>query len=399
MSLKKSIMSVLAIGVLGISILPVVPAAASSATDAKTEISANESSTDDLLKQIATANTENIKLDQQISTNSSKITEQETAIKDATTKIASLSGQINQAQQEVTKRTAVLKSQLVSLQKTSGDAVSGNVYIDFLLNSNDFADLVSRSMTVNKLNQASKTALADVNDAKSSLTTLKNDQESTKTTLVNTKASLETEKTNLTDLKAEASKKEAALNQKITDNKDQLEALQSKYDQANAEESAKAAAAKAAVVTAAKATTTTTTSESTPAAATPVTSNGSGTQSSSNSAGNSYAWGQCTWYVKSVASWAGNGWGNGNQWGASAAAEGFTVNYSPAAGAIVSFAGGQMVGSWAADGSYGHVAYVQSYNAASNTITITQGGMGFDSPGGPNTQTVSGASAFTYIHR
>ena len=286
---------------------------------------------------------------------------------------------------------------MVSLQKTSGDAVSGNVYIDFLLNSNDFADLVSRSMTVNKLNQASKTALADVNDAKASLTTLKNDQESTKATLVSTKANLEKEKTNLTALKAEASQKADALNQKITDNKDQLEALQAKYDQANAEESAKAAAAQAAVDTAAKATTPTATA--TPAATAPAASIGSGTKTAGNSAGNSYTWGQCTWYVKSVASWAGNGWGNGNQWGASAAAEGFTVNNTPAAGAIVSFAGGQMVGDWAAHSSYGHVAYVQSYNAATNTITITQGGMDFSQPGGPNTQTVSGATAFTYIHR
>lgn len=57
-----------------------------------------------------------------------------------------------------------------------------------------------------------------------------------------------------------------------------------------------------------------------------------------------------------------------------------------------------MVGSWAADGAYGHVAYVQSYNAAAGTITITQGGMGFSNPAGPNTQTISNAGAFTYIH-
>ena len=394
-------MSVLTLGVLGVSILPAVPVAASSAADAKSAISANESSTDDLLKQIATANTESIKLDQQIDTNSSKITEQENAIKTASAKIDNLSGQITQAQQEVAKRTAVLKSQLVSLQKTSGDAISGNVYIDFLLNSNDFADLVSRSMTVNKLNQASKTALADVNDAKASLTNLKADQENTKATLVANKANLEKEKTNLASLKAEASQKETALNQKIADNKDQLEALQSEYSQASAAEAAKAAAAKAAVATIAKTSNATTTvnaavkSSDTQTNATTDTGN----KIAANSAGNSYAWGQCTWYVKSVAPWAGNNWGNGNQWGASAAAAGFTVNNSPAAGAIVSFAGGQMVGSWAADASYGHVAYVQSYNAATDTITISQGGMGFSSPGGPNVQTVSGASSFTYIHR
>ena len=113
--------------------------------------------------------------------------------------------------------------------------------------------------------------------------------------------------------------------------------------------------------------------------------------------GNAYAVGQCTWYVKNVAPWAGTYWGNGCQWGASAAADGFQVDGSPAAGSIVVFAQGQSVGTWNADPSYGHVAYVQSYNASNNTITITQGGMGFPSPTGPNTATLS-AAGLQYIH-
>lgn len=123
----------------------------------------------------------------------------------------------------------------------------------------------------------------------------------------------------------------------------------------------------------------------------------SGTQTAKNSSGNTYAWGQCTWYVKSVASWAGNYWGNGAQWGASAAAEGFTVNHTPSVGSIVVVAGGQNFGGWTAAADYGHVAYV--VGVSGNTITVHQGGMGFSNPAGPNTQTVSGASNFTYIHR
>ena len=113
--------------------------------------------------------------------------------------------------------------------------------------------------------------------------------------------------------------------------------------------------------------------------------------------GNAYAVGQCTWYVKNVAPWAGTYWGNGCQWGASAAADGFQVDGTPAAGSIVVFAQGQSVGTWNADPAYGHVAYVQSYNASNNTITITQGGMGFPSPTGPNTATLS-AAGLQYIH-
>ena len=72
---------------------------------------------------------------------------------------------------------------------------------------------------------------------------------------------------------------------------------------------------------------------------------------------------------------------------------------TPAAGAVVVFAAGQSVGGeWTADPVYGHVAYVESYNPSNNTITISQGGMGFDSPGGPNRATMN-ASGYTYIHR
>lgn len=137
------------------------------------------------------------------------------------------------------------------------------------------------------------------------------------------------------------------------------------------------------------------------------TNNGGGNNNSSagtgsgidhSNSGNMYAVGQCTWYVKNVAPWVGTYWGNGGQWGASAAADGYLVNSTPAAGSVVVFAPGQQIGDWTADGSYGHVAYVQSYNAANNTITITQGGMGFSSPTGPNAQTLS-ASGLVYIHR
>lgn len=118
-----------------------------------------------------------------------------------------------------------------------------------------------------------------------------------------------------------------------------------------------------------------------------------------NTAGNTYPKGQCTWFAKSRSGWAGNGWGNGCQWGVSAAAAGFTVNHTPQAGAIVVFAAGQMVGSWRADPQYGHVAYVETYNSNAGTIKISQGGTGFPSSTGPNYQTLGGVSSYVYIHK
>ena len=62
----------------------------------------------------------------------------------------------------------------------------------------------------------------------------------------------------------------------------------------------------------------------------------------------SYPVGQCTWGTKVLAPWAGPYWGNGGQWGASAAAAGFRTGSTPQVGAIISWN----------DGGYGHVAYV-----------------------------------------
>lgn len=353
-----------------------------SAASTSSKISANKSNTSDLLKQIKAANAQVIKLDSQINAKNKAIDSAQKDITKTSAKIDSLTGEISKAQTEVTNRKAVMKKQLVSLQKQAGSSVSGNVYVDFVLNSKNLSDMVSRTFTVNKLNQANKDALNAVNSAKTKLANLKTEQEDKKAELVSTKAKLEDDKSSLVSLKSTASDKQKALNKQISDNRGALKSLQSEF----ASETAKVAqlSSSSAAGTGSHASATTLAS-------------GSGNHANFSSSGNTYPWGQCTWYVKQVAPWAGNNWGNGNQWGASAAAAGFTVNHTPSVGSIVSFAGGQMVGNWAADGSYGHVAYVVAVHG--NSITIQQGGMGFSNPTGPNTQTIGNARAFTYIHR
>ncbi|KRK13249.1 surface antigen [Lacticaseibacillus zeae DSM 20178 = KCTC 3804] len=390
--------------------------------DTSASIASNKSETNDLLKQIEAANTEVINLNKQIDDKNSQISDATAKISATDAQIKSLSGQITAAQKNVTARKNNLKDQLISLQKKAGSSVSGNVYIDFVLNSQSLSDLIARTMTVGKLSQASKEALDAVTVAKDKLAALKNQQETARQTLVSTKSSLETQKSQLVTLQKTASDKQDALNKQINDHRDELVALQSQFAQ---EQEKTAAATQAALKTVAASTgsassksadssssttkaassqstiSTTSTSSNSGASSSVISNNtasGSGSHADYSSSGNTYPWGQCTWYVKSVASWAGNGWGNGAEWGASAAAAGFTVNHTPAAGSIIVFAAGQSVGGqWTADGQYGHVAYVQSVSG--DSVTITQGGMGFSSPTGPNTQTISGASSYTYIHR
>ena len=395
------------IPMLAVSVLNTTTAVSADAvSDTQNAINTNKSETDKLLKDIASANADNIKLQEQISDNTEKIEKLKTDIDQSNEKIDKLNGQIEGAKVEVEKRTEALKGQLVALQKKSGDTVSGNIYLDFVINSENFSDLVSRTFAVNKLNQANKEALNDVKEAKDQYTSLLNEQEKTKANLQSDKSELETKQNDLKSMKEKSDQQQADLNKKIEDNKATLVALQSQYEEAaNAVKLAQDKANAAAQVADAKkenkndnkATENKTTSEATSSSNAGSISQGDGS-AHGIVAGNTYPWGQCTWYVKQVAPWAGNNWGNGGQWGSSAAAAGFRVDHSPAAGSIIVFLPGQSVGGqWTADGAYGHVAYVESVNG--NSVTISQGGMGFSNPAGPNTQTISGAGSYIYIHR
>ena len=71
---------------------------------------------------------------------------------------------------------------------------------------------------------------------------------------------------------------------------------------------------------------------------------------------NTYPVGQCTWGAKVLAPWAGNNWGNGAQWGSSAAAAGYRTGSQPQVGAIASWN----------DGGYGHVAVVTAVQSATS---------------------------------
>ncbi len=407
MFLKKMITSTVALSMLAVSVLNTTTAVSADAvSDTQNAINTNKSETDKLLKDIASANADNIKLQEQISDNTEKIEKLKTDIDQSNEKIDKLNGQIEGAKVEVEKRTEALKGQLVALQKKSGDTVSGNIYLDFVINSENFSDLVSRTFAVNKLNQANKEALNDVKEAKDQYTSLLNEQEKTKANLQSDKSELETKQNDLKSMKEKSDQQQADLNKNIKDNKATLVALQSQYEEAanavklaqdKANATAQVADAKKENKNDNKATENKTKTEATSSSNAGSISQGDGS-AHGIVAGNTYPWGQCTWYVKQVAPWAGNNWGNGGQWGSSAAAAGFRVDHSPAAGSIIVFLPGQSVGGqWTADGAYGHVAYVESVNG--NSVTISQGGMGFSNPAGPNTQTISGAGSYIYIHR
>lgn len=101
---------------------------------------------------------------------------------------------------------------------------------------------------------------------------------------------------------------------------------------------------------------------------------------SSASVGNSYAWGNCTWYVYNQKPNIGSFWGNANQWIGSAQADGFATGSTPVAGSI-GVAGN-------------HVVYVES--VSNGMVSISE--MNYAGGIGVVHYRTEPASAFYYIY-
>ena len=99
--------------------------------------------------------------------------------------------------------------------------------------------------------------------------------------------------------------------------------------------------------------------------------------------GNGYSYGYCTYYVasrRSVPSY----WGDARNWYYNAQASGFSVGSVPVAGAIA----------WTGAGYYGHVAYVESVNG--NSVTVSE--MNFNGGWNRVSYRTASASSFRYIY-
>ena len=110
------------------------------------------------------------------------------------------------------------------------------------------------------------------------------------------------------------------------------------------------------------------------------------------STGNTYAAGNCTWYVKDVfKARMGDWWGNAKDWAANASREGLQVDDQPVANLTIAvFA----PGSAGADANYGHVAVVIGVSGDHVTVKEMNGAAGL---GKTSTRTIP-KSAASYIH-
>ena len=303
-----------------------------------------------------------------------------------------LSAEIDELSKNIVARQESLANQARSAQ-TTGTATS---YINAIVSSGSLTEAISRISAMNEIadannkmlqeqkrdkediaqkqkenNDAINTVIANkqqLEDDAQALSTKEAELKVAQLNLAAEKSSAENEKNALLQQKAEAEKAaaaaaaaEAAYRAKQKEQQAAVKASANTTLQAQVQAAAQTPAATPAAATQTPAATPAAAQTSvaaqpavqTQAAAAPVATTSRPTYSTSAS---SYPVGECTWGAKTLAPWAGDYWGNGGQWAASAAAAGFRTGSQPQVGAIACWN----------DGGYGHVAVVTAVQSTTS---------------------------------
>ena len=339
-------------------------------TDEK--IAAQDSKINSLTEQQQSAQTQVDEIQGQVSAIQKQQEELKAENEKLSAESAKLSAEIDELSKNIVARNESLANQARSTQ-TNGTATS---YINTVVNSSSITEAISRVAAMSEIvsannkmleqqkkdkeaidekqvanNEAINTVIANqekLADDEQTLATKQAELKAAQTSLAAEKATAENEKNSLLEEKAaaekaaaEAAAREAAYKAEQESKRQAIEASGNTTLQAQVQAVVNSAPAAEAAAPAAPAVT-----QSGARANRPVYS----------SSASSYPVGQCTWGAKTLAPWAGDYWGNGGQWSASAAAAGFRVGSQPEVGAIACWT----------DGGYGHVAVVTAVQSTTS---------------------------------
>ncbi|MFE8774561.1 peptidoglycan hydrolase PcsB [Streptococcus pyogenes] len=274
---------------------------------------------------------------------------------------------------QIVARNEKLKNQARSAYKSN--ETSG--YINVLLNSKSISDVVNRLVAINRAvsanaklleqQKADKVSLEEkqaanqtaINTIAANMAMAEENQNTLRTqqaNLVAATANLALQLASATEDKANLVAQKEAAEKAAAEALAQEQAAKVKAQEQAAQQAASVEAAKSAITPAPQATPAAQSSNAIEPAALTAPASPSARPQVSYSSVNNYPVGQCTWGAKSLAPWAGNNWGNGGQWAASAQAAGYSVGSTPMVGAIAVWN----------DGGYGHVAVVVEVQSSSN---------------------------------
>ncbi|MGT2764816.1 peptidoglycan hydrolase PcsB [Streptococcus intermedius] len=335
----------------------------------------------------------------QIQSQVSSIQSQQEKLKSENEKLqaesAKLSAEIETLSKNIVARNKSLANQARSAQ-TSGTATS---YINTIVNSKSITEAISRVSAMNEIVSANNKMLEQQKQDKKAIsekqvanneainTVIANQQ-----TLANDAKTLSTKQAELKaaqlSLAAEKATAEGEKNSLLA----QKAAAQKAAEEAAAQEASYKAqqAAQAQAIASSGNTTFTAQVQALNHSSAPTVSH-STSRPAYNSSASTYPVGQCTWGAKTLAPWAGDYWGNGAQWAASAAAAGFRTGSTPQVGAIISWN----------DGGYGHVAVVTAVESPTRIQVSEANYAGHQAIGnyrGWFNPAAAGQGSFTYIY-
>ena len=370
--MKKKLLTTILLTTVALSQVGTVISVGADSTDDK--IAAQDSKIADLSSKEQSAQAQVDQIQAQVS----EIKKQQETLKAENERLneesAKLSAEIEELSKNIVARQESLANQARSAQ-TTGTATS---YINAIVSSGSLTEAISRVSAMNEIasannkmleeqkrdkedidakqkenNDAINTVIANqqqLNDDEQALATKEAELKVAQLNLAAEKSTAENEKNALLAEKAaaekaaaEAAAAEAAYRAQQEEQRKAVEAsantnLQAQVQAATQTPAADAAQPQATVATPAAPAVQTQT-VATPAAT---------SRPTYSSSASSYPVGECTWGAKVLAPWAGDYWGNGAQWAASAAAAGFRTGSQPQVGAIACWN----------DGGYGHVAVV-----------------------------------------
>ena len=378
--MKKKLLTTILLSTVALSQVGTVISVGADSTDDK--IAAQDNKIADLSSKEQSAQAQVDQIQAQVS----EIKKQQETLKAENERLneesAKLSAEIEELSKNIVARQDSLANQARSAQ-TTGTATS---YINAIVSSGSLTEAISRVSAMNEIasannkmleeqkrdkedidakqkenNDAINTVIANqqqLNDDEQALATKEAELKVAQLNLAAEKSTAENEKNALLEEKAAAEKAaaekaaaEAAYRAQQEEQRKAVEASANTNLQAQVQAATQTPAAEAAqpqaTVSTPVAPAVQTQTVATPAAT---------SRPTYSSSASSYPVGECTWGAKVLAPWAGDYWGNGAQWAASAAAAGFRTGSQPQVGAIACWN----------DGGYGHVAVVTAVQSTTS---------------------------------
>ena len=413
--MKKKLLTTILLSTVALSQVGTVISVGADSTDDK--IAAQDSKIADLSSKEQSAQAEVDQIQSQVS----EIKKQQETLKAENDRLneesAKLSAEIEELSKNIVARQESLANQARSAQ-TTGTATS---YINAIVSSGSLTEAISRVSAMNEIASANNKMLEEQKRDKEAIdakqkenneainTVIANQQKldedaqalttkeaelkvaqlnlaAEKSTAENEKNALLAEKAAAEKAAAEAAAAEAAYRAQQEEQRKAVEAsantnLQAQVQAATQTPVAEGAQPQATVATPAAAPAVQTQTVATPAAT---------SRPSYSTSASSYPVGECTWGAKVLAPWAGDYWGNGAQWAASAAAAGFRTGSQPQVGAIACWN----------DGGYGHVAVVTAVQSTTSIQVSESNYLGIRSIGNYRGwfNPVNAQGSLTYIY-